>query len=120
MDIGYFQAWAMWARGEDLRAATLWGLQIFWWARLSKVLGLIAALTIAVKIVGVERLKRFAAGFDTAGVWNASRSASKKVFTNIFSIYTNIIEAMDDDSNTEPIWKLLGNIYGFTIMILII
>jgi hypothetical protein len=58
-EVGLFEAWGKWARGDLTEQAQLWGMSILWWGRIGKLTGLAAALTIIAEIVGAERLRAF-------------------------------------------------------------
>lgn len=56
-EVDYFEAWTHWfAVDESLRTATLWGVQIVWWARFGKVLAFFAGMVLLIDIIGPERI----------------------------------------------------------------
>ncbi|MGW5686469.1 hypothetical protein [Nonomuraea sp. NPDC003754] len=57
--LSLFDAWAAWAGGIDIRSRLLWGLEIYWWARIAKVATLIGGLIIILDIIGPERIQRY-------------------------------------------------------------
>lgn len=55
--VDYFDAWTRWAAGDPtLRDAHLWGLKIYWWARLGKVLAFLAGMALLVDIIGPSKV----------------------------------------------------------------
>ncbi len=56
---GLFEAWRSWLSGDQVQNSLLWGLKILWWARIGKVIQLLAALTIIADIIGPARLRSF-------------------------------------------------------------
>lgn len=56
-DIGYFEAWERWLDHQSLSGETLWGVEIFWWGRIGKVLQLVGGLTVVAEWVGDMRMK---------------------------------------------------------------
>ena len=71
LGVTYGQAWALWWQGLDLRDHVLWGVQVVWWGRIGKVVGLLSAFSIVAEIVGPSRLR--AAGGQLADLISAKR-----------------------------------------------
>tara|TARA_Y100001934_G_scaffold160286_1_gene191340 strand:- start:107 stop:877 length:771 start_codon:yes stop_codon:yes gene_type:complete len=66
IEVTLIEAWRCWP-GDDLtRTTRLWGLELYWWARIGKVLQTFAIVTIVLELVGPERLARFARGLHGA------------------------------------------------------
>jgi hypothetical protein len=57
------QTWKQWLEGEAL--GTVWGLRVYWWARIGKLAQLLGALTILAEIIGPARLRSFSASLRT-------------------------------------------------------
>jgi hypothetical protein len=55
--VGYFEAWALWWDGIDIKSRILGGLEIYWWARFAKIAALLGALAFLPDIIGLERLR---------------------------------------------------------------
>ncbi|ELB2927309.1 hypothetical protein QNE77_001943 [Vibrio alginolyticus] len=55
-----FEAWSLWTTQKLNNDYLLWGYEIFKWGRLGKFLQAISITTIAIEIIGLERLSRFA------------------------------------------------------------
>ncbi|MFI6482693.1 hypothetical protein ACIBH1_32495 [Nonomuraea sp. NPDC050663] len=81
-----FEAWGAWADGVDIRQRVLWGMQIFWWARLSKTAAFLAASIIVFDIIGRKRLEQFLARWRqeaskvAAGLWTSAWIACLQAF----------------------------------------
>ena len=58
-EISYFDAWSAWADGIDIRQRVLWGLEIYWWARASKIATLVAGFVVILDIIGAERVEEW-------------------------------------------------------------
>ncbi|GIH27595.1 hypothetical protein Aph01nite_59050 [Acrocarpospora phusangensis] len=56
--INYWDAWAAWGEGIDIKHRVLWGLQILWWARVAKAVAFISLLLVVFDLVGDFMLKR--------------------------------------------------------------
>jgi hypothetical protein len=57
-DVGYFEAWSRWMDHETLAGETLWGVEIFWWGRIGKILQLVGGLTVVAEWIGNERMEQ--------------------------------------------------------------
>lgn len=58
-EIGYFRAWGAWVNHENTSTQTMWHLQMYWWARIRKLLELFGGLTVILTIIGPERIGKF-------------------------------------------------------------
>ncbi len=58
-NISYFEAWKHWFDGETIGQMKLWGVSIFWWGRIGKLLQFLGGITIIAEIIGVTRLRKF-------------------------------------------------------------
>jgi hypothetical protein len=67
------------ADGEDIRSLVLWGLEIYWWARISKIAALLGGLAIVIDIVGQDRLKIY--------LETHQFSASRKISALLASVF---------------------------------
>jgi hypothetical protein len=65
--VNYFDAWALWAEGsEHLRTMSMWGIPIYWWGRIGKVMTFLAGGTLVVDLVGPERMSKVYTRYNTA------------------------------------------------------
>ena len=55
--VSLFEAWAVWARGEETKNLLLWSMQIIWWGRIGKVIQFFAAFVLLFEVAGPEILK---------------------------------------------------------------
>lgn len=53
------EAWSLWWAGPVGDERLLWGIELFWWARLGKLLQLVAGAAILAEIIGAEQLRAF-------------------------------------------------------------
>lgn len=52
-------AWSVWSTGRLDGSHLLWGLEVFWWGRIGKLLQTMAILAVVAELIGPERLKVF-------------------------------------------------------------
>lgn len=62
-------AWELWSTGKLPDSHVLWGLEIFWWGRIGKVLQAFALVTVVVEIIGPVRLRNFGTRLHKAMSW---------------------------------------------------
>lgn len=55
------EAWTLWFSGHLSPDLTLWGVSVFWWGRLGKIMQFVGAITIVADIIGPEKIRRFGA-----------------------------------------------------------
>lgn len=60
-EISIVEAWTRWLSGELSPHVTIWGVSIFWWGRLGKIMQFVGAITIVADIIGPEKIRRFGA-----------------------------------------------------------
>lgn len=65
-EISIFAAWKLWLAGHLPSDVIIWGVSVFWWGRLGKIMQLIGAITIVADIIGPEKIRRFGASLHTA------------------------------------------------------
>ncbi len=59
MEITFSEAWKL-CLSDNLSAdAVLWGISIFWWERIGKVMQFLGATTIVADIIGPEKIRKF-------------------------------------------------------------
>lgn len=80
IDISYFEAWTKWLDGERLDGLKMYGLQILWWGRIGKIVGLISALAIVAEILGAERLRSFGTSMRTQTLAVGARTRAIRTF----------------------------------------
>jgi hypothetical protein len=65
-EISIVEAWTLWLSGHLSPNALIWGVSIFWWGRLGKMMQFVAAITIVADIIGPEKIRRFGASLQGA------------------------------------------------------
>lgn len=65
-EIGIFAAWKLWLSGHLPSDTMIWGVSVFWWGRLGKIMQFIGAITIIADIIGPEKIRSFGASLHTA------------------------------------------------------
>ncbi len=91
-------AWTLWSSEKLDDAHLLWGLEIFWWGRIGKLLQTFAVLTIVVEIVGEHRLRAFGRGLHGAFTFAKARAmlADAKSYTRAWSRYMRAPSGSDE------------------------
>ena len=59
MEITFIEAWKLWLSDNLSADALLWGISIFWWERIGKVMQFLGAITIVADIIGPDRIREF-------------------------------------------------------------
>lgn len=75
--LGYLEAWARWFDGRPIGNYYLFGLPVFWWARIGKLMEFAAAFTAVLDIVGPERIQAEAGKLGAYG-WNEAIERFRK------------------------------------------
>lgn len=65
-EISIFDAWTSWLSGHLSPNATIWGVSIFWWGRIGKIMQVIGAITIIADIIGPEKIRKFGSSLHGA------------------------------------------------------
>jgi hypothetical protein len=65
-EISVVEAWALWLTGHLSPHATIWGVSLFWWGRLGKMMQFVGAFTIIADIIGPEKIRRFGTSLQGA------------------------------------------------------
>lgn len=58
-EISIIEAWTQWFSGHLPSDATIWGVSIFWWGRIGKIMQAIGGVTIIADIIGPEKIRSF-------------------------------------------------------------
>lgn len=81
----------------------LWGLPLFWWARIGKILQFISGLVIVVEIVGVEKVKDFSYSLrKTISLKNIQSSIKSSIFYSIANL--NYVLGIHPKDYYYPYW----------------
>lgn len=59
MEITFNETWKLWLSDNLSADAVLWGISIFWWERIGKVMQFLGATTIVADIIGPEKIRKF-------------------------------------------------------------
>lgn len=65
-EISIVDAWVLWLSGHLSPDLMIWGVSIFWWGRLGKIMQAIGAITIIADIIGPEKIRAFGASLQGA------------------------------------------------------
>ncbi|MFE2754012.1 hypothetical protein ACFXGA_18640 [Actinosynnema sp. NPDC059335] len=110
--VDYFDAWARWAAGDvTLREDRLWGLQVLWWARIGKIFGLVAGLSLIIDIIGPEKFLRRAeraAGMNVDAAIILLLTLPGAAFGAVILANNAFTAGFLKSSNPNAIWMFLG------------
>lgn len=59
MFVTLLEAWQVWLSGQPTNELILWGVSIFWWGRIGKILQTVGFVTLIAEIIGPERIRAF-------------------------------------------------------------
>ena len=59
MEITFSETWKLWLSDNLSADSVLWGISIFWWERIGKVMQFLGATTIVADIIGPEKIRKF-------------------------------------------------------------
>lgn len=113
MGVTYWDAWALWWAGDpELPRYLLGGLEIYWWARVGKAAGLIAAVVLVVEIIGLERLRSWAIALSSL----RSRSHALGPVRRFVRIYS--LDDLDSTDEQERVgcWTLAVTAAGYMLL----
>ena len=124
LETSYLEAWSYWASGEKIDDQLLWGMEILWWGRIGKVVGLISALAVVAEIIGPKRLRE--AGSSIRSQYNLRSSwlivtAALKSIWYFFRFLFSSSEKSDDWHNlflSTVIGKVVTAIIAVTFILI--
>ena len=64
MEISFIETWQLWLSNNLSGDAVLWGISIFWWERIGKVMQFLGAATIVADIIGPEKIRYFGTSLE--------------------------------------------------------
>lgn len=103
-EISIVQAWALWLTGHLSPHLTLWGVSIFWWGRLGKMMQFVGAVTIIADIIGPEKIRRFGTALQSI----ITPTNLIQFLKNCFDWYTVVFrhtlmkDYVDESTTTTP------------------
>lgn len=102
-EISIFTAWKLWLTGDLPSDVMIWGVSIFWWGRIGKIMQFVGAITIVADIIGPERIRDFGASLHTA----ITRMNLFRFLEDCFEWYIIIFRytLMKDYTDESPIKK---------------
>ena len=82
-EVSLLEAWSLWLRGQTLGSYYLWGVQILWWGRVGKIVGLLSALSVFAELIGPERIRVFGKSlhsqFTVTKAWQIIRGSFRSL-----------------------------------------
>jgi hypothetical protein len=123
-EVSIVEAWTHWLSGDLPPTATFFGVSIFWWGRLGKIMQGIGAVTIVADIIGPEKIRSFGTSLHTA-ITPANLIYFLKDCFEWYSIIFRHTLMKDYTDETTPKGKfvqlnLLNYIICFLLMVVVI
>ena len=103
-EISIIQAWTLWLTDHLSPHMTIWGVSIFWWGRIGKMMQFVGAITIIADIIGPEQIRRFGTSLHNV----IAPTSLIQFLQNCFDWYTVICrhtlmkDYVDETSETTP------------------
>lgn len=99
-EISIFEAWKLWLTDHLPSDVIIWGVNVFWWGRLGKMMQFVGAITIIADIIGPEKIRSFGASLHTA----ITRANLIRFLEDCFEWYTVIFRytLMKDYTDEAP------------------
>jgi hypothetical protein len=80
-----FEAWHNWLSGHLDPELSLWGIRLFWWARIGKILQIVGAVTVVVDIIGPRRLRRLGTQLKKLSAVRKLQDSQGAIFKRLLS-----------------------------------
>lgn len=87
IDVSYFDAWGQWWHGGLGPKDVMWGVPIFAWERIGKLMGFIGGMTVVLDIVGAPAVRSFGKRLRD---WITVREAVTTMFYSVMYAIDNI------------------------------
>lgn len=87
--ISFFEAWQQWWHRADISNRHLYIMPIQWWARISKIIALLAATVLFLDLVGHDQLRRLSVSSK-----RTSRQIKKGLFRDIIYRYYRLLRVL--------------------------
>jgi hypothetical protein len=111
------ELWQRWAAGDStLRDAYLFGLKIFWWARIGKLVAFISGFLLVIDIVGQDRVMNFI----SKRVGARERALDERVerVRQRAKITQKLTEVERQDiRRTTALWTFVPSVFGMGLVI---
>lgn len=103
MEITFSETWKLWLSDNLPADAILWGISIFWWERIGKVMQFLGATTIVADIIGPERIRQFGTSLQSTNSPKTLIQFLKRCFAWYVTIFRQTVmkDYTKDSSDRE-------------------
>ncbi|WP_019509411.1 hypothetical protein [Pleurocapsa sp. PCC 7319] len=122
MEITLSETWKLWLSDNLPADAILWGISIFWWERIGKVMQFLGATTIVADIIGPEKIRKFGTSLQSTNSPKTLIQFLKRCFAWYVVIFRQTImkDYTRDSTNKESKNKFFQlNILNYAICFLL-
>ena len=121
MEITFSETWKLWLSDNLSADAVLWGISIFWWERIGKVMQFLGASTIIADIIGPEKIRQFGTSLQSTNSPKTLIQFLKRCFAWYVRIFRQTImkEYTKDSGDRESIKFFQLNILNYFICFLL-
>ena len=91
MEITFSETWKLWLSDNLPADAILWGISIFWWERIGKVMQFLGATTIVADIIGSEKIRQFGTSLQSTNSPKTLIQFLKRCFAWYVTIFRQTI-----------------------------
>ena len=121
MEITFSETCKLWLSDNLPADAVLWGISIFWWERIGKVMQFLGASTIIADIIGPEKIRQFGTSLQSTNSPKTLIQFLKRCFAWYVRIFRQTImkEYTKDSGDRESIKFFQLNILNYFICFLL-
>ena len=121
MEITFSETWKLWLSDNLPADAILWGISIFWWERIGKVMQFLGATTIVADIIGPEKIRQFGTSLQSTNSPKTLIQFLKRCFAWYIVIFRQTImkDYTKDSGDRESIRFFQLNILNYFICFLL-
>lgn len=122
MEITFSETWKLWLSDNLSADAVLWGISIFWWERIGKVMQFLGATTIVADIIGPEKIRKFGTSLQRTNSPKTPIQFLKRCFAWYIVIFRQTImkDYTKDSTNKKSKYRFFQlNILNYFICFLL-
>lgn len=121
MEITFSETCKLWLSDNLPADAILWGISIFWWERIGKVMQFLGATTIIADIIGPEKIRQFGTSLQSTNSPKTLIQFLKRCFAWYVAIFRQTImkDYTKDSGDRESIRFFQLNILNYSICFLL-
>ena len=121
MEITFSETWKLWLSDNLSADAVLWGISIFWWERIGKVMQFLGGSTIIADIIGPEKIRQFGTSLQSTNSPKTLIQFLRRCFAWYVRIFRQTImkDYTKDSGDRESIRFFQLNILNYSICFLL-